>query len=150
MKIKNGKIKNINKKLIAGLLTFTLITVPLTGCLSIDDISYSRDESGYINGIDGTVSYDFLKHCRFCKVQNNITNESYYTIGFNITTYRYESGYDIFTRQDWYKGDFELEVYDSVEIWLENFNKVKEEYTEEELREILNIFVEKQQQKKKK
>ena len=150
MEIKNGKIKNLNKKLIAGALAFVLITVPLSGCVSIEDINYTKDESGYRDGIDGAVSYDFLKRCRFCKVENKITGESYYTIGFGVSDYRWIEGYDIFTRQDFRKGDFGLDIYDSVQMWLENLNMVKDEYTEEELREILNIFIEKQNVKSKK
>lgn len=154
MKIKNGKIRNLNKKLIAGALTFVLITVPLTGCdartVLDDNISYETNESGYISGITGTVSYEFLKNCRFCKVENKITEETYYTIGFNVRTYRWIEGYDIFTKQDFSKGRYGLEIVDSVVLWLENLNKAKTEYTEEELREVLNIFIEKQEAKSKK
>lgn len=150
MKLKNIQVKNINKKLIAGTLIFTLSIVPITGCATIKDIKYTTDESGYINGIEGTITYKLLKKCYFCEIKNNITEETYYTICYMANTYRGSHGYDIFTKQDFSKGDFDLEIVDEVEDWLVSLNKVKENYVEEELREILNIFIEKQETKTKK
>ena len=144
------KIKNINKKLITLALTSTLILTPgCTGRLEIDEVVYATDEHGYISSIDQKLSYDFLKKCRFCKVKNNITEEEYYTVGIHVSNYRMPEGYDVFTRQDFFKGDFDLEIFDKLEPWLINLNMVKAEYTEEELRELLNIFIEKQEEKDK-
>jgi len=142
------KIKNINKRLITLALTSTLVLTP--GCKrAIDDVVYATDEHGYISSIDQKLSYDFLTKCRFCKVKNNITEEEYYTVGIHVSNYRMPEGYDVFTRQDFFKGDFELEIFDKLESWLINLNMVKSEYTEEELRELLNIFIKKQEEKDK-
>lgn len=144
------KIKNINKKLITLALTSTLVLTPLTGCKrAINDVVYATDENGYITSIDQKLSYDFLTKCRFCKVKNNITEEEYYTVGIHVSNYRMPEGYDVFTKQDFFKGDFELEIFDKLEPWLINFNMVKAEYTEEEVRELLNKFIEKQEEKDK-
>jgi len=142
------KIKNINKRLITLALTSTLVLTP--GCKrAIDDVVYATDEHGYISSIDQKLSYDFLTKCRFCKVKNKITEEEYYTVGIHVSNYRMPEGYDVFTRQDFFKGDFELEIFDKLESWLINLNMVKSEYTEEELRALLNIFIEKQEEKDK-
>ena len=46
MNIKNGRIKNMNKKLIATALAFTLVTVPLTGCEGYETFEYTTNEQG--------------------------------------------------------------------------------------------------------
>ena len=149
MKISNGTVKNINKKLIAGILAISLSTT-LTGCGSsyIRDINYTRDENEYINGFEGTIAYWNLEKCNFIKVHNNITDEEYYTIG--LTDGWSEKLYDLFTRQ--YLEDskvFEVEYLDTVYTWINALGMSKDCYTEEELRELLNIFIEKQEEKDK-
>ena len=143
-----GKLKNINKKIIAGTLVFTLLTTGLSGCTTIKDIEYRRNEQGYVDGIESNVSYKFLIACNFCKVENKVTQETYYTIVYDASNYRWTEGYDIFTGQNFFEGSFGLEIIDNVKKWLVNLNVVKDEYTEEELKEILNIFVEKQEKNK--
>ena len=144
------KIKFINKRIITMFLTSSLILTPLTGCFenTIDDVIYATDENGYISSIDQKLSYDFLTKCHFCKVINNITEEEYYAIGIQVTNYRQVEGYDIFTRQNFLKGDFDLEILDELEPWLINLNIVKAEYSEEEIRNLLKIFIEKQEKDK--
>ena len=148
MKIKQGRIKNINKKILAGTLALTLLTCGLSGCTSIKDIEYRRNEQGYVDGIESNVNYKFLEKCRFCKIENKITEETYYTIVYNASNYRWVEGYDIFTGQNLFEGSYNLEIIDSVKQWLNNLNMVKDEYTEEELKEILNKFIEKQEKNK--
>jgi len=154
MKINKGIVKNINKKLIAGLLAISLSTT-FTGCSQIKDVKYTKDEAGYINGIDGTVSLKFLNSCKFAKVYNRITEESYYTIALNtdFDGFWNDEGsehYDLFTRQDYEnKGAFSVEYLDAVINWIESFGMSKDRYTEEELRELLNKFIEKQEEKDK-
>ena len=50
MKFSKGNIKNINKKLLAGTLALTLLTTGLSGCTSIKDIEYRRNEQGIYSG----------------------------------------------------------------------------------------------------
>ena len=141
-------IKSINKKIIAGTLALTLITSGLSGCTSIKDIEYRRNEQGYVDGIENNVSYNFLKKCSFCKIENKITNESYYTIVYNANDYRWAEGYEIFTGRNLFEGNYDLEIIDSVKKWLNNLNMIKDEYTEEEIKELLNTFIEKQEKNK--
>lgn len=148
MNIKNGRIKNINKKIIASTLALTLLTSGLSGCTSIKDIEYRRNEQGYIDGIENNVNYKLLEWCRFCKIENKITDEIYYTIVYRPSNYRRIEGYDIFTSQNLSEGSYNLEIIDSVKKWLNNLNMIKEEYTEEELKELLNTFIEKQEKNK--
>lgn len=146
----NNKVifKSMNKKIIAGTLALTLITSGLSGCTSIKDIEYKRNEQGYVEGFENNVSYNFLKKCRFCKIENKITEETYYTIVYGASNYRWVEGYDLFTGQNLFEGSYSLEILDSVKTWLVNLNMVKDEYTEEELKELLNVFIEKQEKNK--
>lgn len=148
MNIKSGRIKNINKKIIAGTLALTLLTFGLSGCASIKDIEYRKNEQGYVDGIENNVSYRLLEYCKFCKIENKITEETYYTIVYNPNNYRWVEGYDIFTGQNLFEGSYNLEIIDSVKKWLNNLNMIKNEYTEEELKGILNAFIEKQEKNK--
>lgn len=135
--------KSINKKLLTGAVVLVLSTTSLTGCYTINDIEHTTNEQGYIQGIDGTVSYDFLSFCDFYKITNKITGDEYYTVVLqNGGSFR-----DIFTRQELkLSGEqFELVYIDVVENYLNYFNLIKDEYTEEEIREILNKFIETQE-----
>lgn len=60
-----NKIK-FNSRLLASLLTVSLVTTNVTGC-SNDKISYVVTDEGK-NEIDGTVDYDYLKDCKVIKV----------------------------------------------------------------------------------
>ena len=68
------KIQNINKKLIAGVLTFALAAIPLTGCdaVSLDNISYKTNTNGEMSF---TVSKEILNYCSFYRVYNNKINK---------------------------------------------------------------------------
>ncbi len=146
MDVRKGRINNINKKIIAGALVFALAGVPLAGCnaVSIDDIKYSTNVNGDIQGIDGVVSSNTLNYCSFYTVYNNETNERYCTIGlmdeWNGTYFiKY---YDIFTKEELVPAKFSFKSIKSVNEYLNEINKIKQEYTEEELKQILNMFVE--------
>ena len=152
MKISKGVVKNINKKLIASTLAVTLLSLPLTGCsnVSIDDIKYST-KTEQTQDIINSVSYDTLKYCSFYNVYNNKTEERYYTIGlkdeFNGTyLIKY---YDIFTGQELKYENYAFKSIETVENYLLENNNVKKEYSGLELKEILNQFVQTQQQNKK-
>lgn len=144
-------MKKINIKKGAIALAFiTTIAFTTPGCgASIDDITYETNANGYIESIEGTISYDFLEHCYFAKVTNNVTDETYYTISLVNDygpTIKY---YDIFTKQNLHNVDaFDVECYDNITVWLNALNMTKSEYTEVELRELLNIYIEKQEKDK--
>ena len=139
---------NINKKLLAGALACVLTTTSLVGCTTIKDFNYETDEQGYVTRLSSKITYSRINNdCKFIKVKNNITNEEYYTISiylFNSVTWRHED-YDLFTSQNLSLGDFEKEYVGSVTAYLIAYKMVKDEYTEEELREVLNIFIENQE-----
>ena len=143
------------KKGAIALAFITSIALTTPACASINDITYATDASGYIDSIEGTVSYKILEDCYFAKVTNNVTDETYYTIALNTDDEIYSDyvseHYDIFNRHD-YENEkvFTVEYFYDLTItdWLVALDKVKAEYTEEELRELLNIFIEKQEKDK--
>lgn len=147
MKFSKGKVNNINQKLISGALAFALLTTGLTGCsdVSISEISYTVNEQDGSQNIDGTVSYETLKCCSFYKVYNpNKPNGKYYTIAlkddYNGTLFvKY---YDIFTGVELKYGNHGFQSIETVENYLINLDMVKKEYTEEELKGLLNKFIE--------
>ena len=154
MKFSKGKLNNVNKKILAGGLALTMICTSLTGCLydPINDIKYTKNELGYIQSIDGNVNYKILEFCHFQKVRNKITQEEYYTIVLQDKDFFvfFITYYDIFTKQNLTEGDFEFEIVGSITDYLIAFNMVKEAYSEEELKEILNKFIEIQEKENNK
>ena len=150
MKFSKGIINNINRKLIAGSLALTFLTTPLTGCskVSINDIKYIKNDQGYVQGIEESVSCDTLKYCNFYEVYNQATESRYYTIclrdDFNGT---YEvKYYDVFTGQELKYSDY---VFSEVETLDDYLDKEKTEYSEKELKEILNKVIEIQKENNK-
>lgn len=151
MKTNKVKFGYVNKKLVAGLLSLGLVSSTLVGCpaVTLSQVEYKTDENGYIVSIEGTISEALLHDCSFSKVTNNITEETYYTIVvdcFSSYDASYNS-YDLFTDQNLTKGNFEIEQIDSVDTYLIAFNKLKSEYTDEDLRGILNEFIAIQEKK---
>ena len=150
MKIKSGTIKNISKKLVAGALTFALVMVPLDGCdsVSIDSIKYTVS-SGEVT--KKGISNENLEYCYFYEVYNNKTKEKYYTIVFQDV---WNGGYlikyyDIFTEKQLMQSDFVIKYMDPIKKYLEEENLIKNEYTEEELKEILSNYVKTLEKSKK-
>lgn len=149
MKIKQGRIKNINKKLVAGALVFALALVPLAGCdaISIDNINYVTNEQG---NIDFTIDSNTLYYCSFYEVHNNETNEDYYTIGFRdeYNGSYFIKIYDVFTKEELKVSEKSFRSIKQVNHYLDELDMVKQSYTEAELREVLNTFVENQEKNK--
>lgn len=140
MKINKGKLNNVNKKIFAIGLTFVLIPTVFTGCTK-KGVNYIRNEEGYIQGFEGNVTYEYLSHCYFAKIKNNITKEEYYTILKYSTYGEFQAeGYDIFTYQDIVHGNFNYEIMDLVTSYLNTCDMIKKEYNEEELYWILEQF----------
>lgn len=148
MKLKSGNIKNINKKLIAGALVFTLVSVPFAGCdsVSIDSINYVTTEQG--NSF--TVNRETINYCSFYRVYNNKVDKEYYTIAFKdeFNGSYFVKYYDIFTKEEIKYSENSFKSIMPVNDYLEENDMVKEVYTSAELEEILNIFVEKQEKNK--
>jgi len=148
-KTKGYVIKNINVKVISGILAFTLVT-SLSGCanVSIDNIKYKKDEQGYVQCIENTIGINTLKYCAIYKVRNVEEQKLYHTIclrdDFN-GTYQVKY-YDIFTGEELKHSNYNFRMIEDLDDYLE---QDKLEYTEEELREMLNKFLQKEQQYKK-
>lgn len=141
MKIKNGKIKNISKKLVAGVLTFALVGAPLTGCdaISIDNIKYVSNEQG---NMDFTIDYKTLEYCSFYKVYNNKLDKEYYTIGLRdeYNGSYFIKVYDIFTKEEIMISDGTFRSIKQVNHYLEELDMTKDLYTDDELKEVLETF----------
>ena len=149
MKIRNGKIKHISKKLIAGALTFALVA-PLAGCdaISIDNINYVVSEQGTASF---TIDSKTLEYCSFYRVYNNKLDKEYYTIALRdeFNGSYFIKIYDIFTKEQLKISESSFNAITSVNHYLEEMNIDKESYTDIELKEFLDGFCEKQKVKTK-
>ena len=143
MKINKGTIKNINKKLLASGLALTLFTS--AGCKISSEIKYKKDDQGYVVGIDGSISKESLSDCYLCKVENKITASEYYTIIKKTHVFAERVSFykktDLFTNQYLSNDSFEFSDEISVVDYLNTNGKIKDEYTEEELKQILDEYV---------
>lgn len=86
MNLKKGRINNINKKLIAGALTMTLVMVPMSGCArpnSIDEhytgFEYTVSEDGRYEAT-GKIDYQLLKDYEFVVIENKTYDVTEYYI----------------------------------------------------------------------
>lgn len=148
MKIKNGKIKNISKKIVAGALTFVLVAGPLAGCdtISIDNINYVSSEQG-----EFTIDDKTLEYCSFYRVYNNKLDKEYYTIGLRdeFNGSYFIKIYDIFTQEELKISESVFRAIKPVNHYLGELYIDKEFYTGVELKEILDNFCENQKVKTK-
>ena len=150
MKFSKGIVKNVNKRLLAGAFAATIIATGLTGCtgaVSIDDIKYKKDEKGYVQNIQENISVDTLKYCEIYKVYDQKEEKRFYTIclrdDFNGSYHvKY---YDIFTGVELVYSDYRFLSVGSLDEYLV---EDKTEYSEEELRGMLNSFVETKENQK--
>ena len=141
------KFNNISKKAIASAMSFVLITTGLAGCsnVSIEDISYVENEHDNTKAINGTVNYETLKHCAFYKVYDNKSPKGkYYTIALQdeYNGSYFVKYYDIFTGVELKYSNYGFKSIEAVENYLISLDMVKKEYTEEELKGLLNKFIE--------
>ena len=146
MNIKSGKIRNINKKLVAGMLTFALVMVPLTGCetKTYENFKDSINEQGHYVA-SGKIEYNLLKsHC-FLVIENSTYNVTEFYIANEINQNCSPSStiyIDIFSDQIIFdfvpKNDNrQMLVCDKIEDYLCATNNIKASYTVEEVRLIL-------------
>ena len=142
MNIKSGRIRNINKKLIAGALVFTLVAVPLTGCEEYESFEYTTSEQGeYV--ASGKIAYNLLKtHC-FLVIENSSYDVTEYYIADEVGHYirgvRRNTTYaDVFNNRTVFDcnaaGNRKILVCDKLEDYLYATNNIKASYTVEEVK----------------
>lgn len=145
MKINKGTIKNINRKLIAGLLVVSL-TAGLTGCaIQNQGLEYSENIQGrYV--CNTRAGYGYLKDCKVVVFELNDVHTIYIVrkldrTPLNSTAIRYHY-YNIFGNQllyDTFSESSSLKIIEETNLtdYLIIYNKVQIEYTEQELKDIL-------------
>lgn len=162
MKINKGTVKNINKKLIAGLLAVSLTTT-LSGCDERANVGhyswleYEKDDSGMLVCKDVMV-YDSIRQTKVVTFEFDGKRATYlaYFVSYNAgRDDQKEEYYNVFGGQVLYiKQDKEtklktLEENDLTD-YLVSYNKVQSTYTEQELKDILNQIKEDYEQEKDK
>ena len=150
MTINNGTIQSINKKLIASLLAVTLVT-SMSGCKKDDVrwIDYTKDKNGNVISND-TISYFYITNVKVVGfkegeqefVRLTSLGLQYSKDGSERKTYR-----DIFGGEILYdtidpSSDREIVKEEALIDYLLQYDKVQQEYTEAELRNILNMIKE--------
>lgn len=145
MKIKNGRIGNINTKLTAGILAFALVSSTIVGVTTYNNIKLEQKK---YESFTGVVSFERLKKCYFIGVKNTEGNINYYIAEKNVlsnpNSYFYLdiiSGKNIFVTKDLthFTVDINQELVDEVKIeeYLYDFNMVERMYSEENINTIL-------------
>jgi len=86
MKLKNGKIKNINKKLLTGALVFTLISTSFVACSDESRFDYSVNKQGEYE-VSGTLDYNIFENCYFIVIENIAYDTNEYYITYRSTNY---------------------------------------------------------------
>lgn len=150
MKINKGKILNINKRLISGGLSLTLVTLSLTGCGTNGRLEYEINEHGD-NVCVSEASYDYLKECKVLVFEKNSKIMVCLAKEVNYDTYynNYTAYYNIFGEQEIYRdGRDGNEKINSLKLlsnepfvnYLIEYDKIKDTYTEQELKEIVDMI----------
>lgn len=147
MKIKNGTIKNINQKLLTGTFTFALLTTVLTGCKANIYYEYYKNSEGeYV--CDNILTYDNItseyKDYKIICLESNGTSQIYitkkellYTSKSTFSYYYYNVfGADMVYSTD---GSFDIELKEESDLkdYLILSGEIQKEYTEEDMKEIL-------------
>ncbi|MDO4962757.1 MAG: hypothetical protein Q4E75_01465 [bacterium] len=137
MKLKTGKINNINTKLIAGLLATGISLISLSGCTSINDIKYEKSQEGVVLAVSDDIDFQTLKDCYFVKVideQNNI----YYTIILedNHKILKTPKYYDLFTSKEVNYNNDSI-IYGTLAYYITAMGLEQKSYSEEELKDLM-------------
>lgn len=139
MNIKKGKIGKINRKILAGAMSFVF----LSSSFIVFTLNKSKDKKIFINGV---VSYNTIAtNDYFIKVENQTTNKEYYTIGVDGKNFiddenKSKKTYDLFTGEKLDNKTYEIEKLKLVKEYLTEIDMEQDEYTEDELKDILKIF----------
>lgn len=147
MKINKGIIENVNKKLLAEVLIFTLSTTPLVGCSN--SLKYEKNKQGELVCIN-KVKHSFVEDYKVVVFeidgkQSIFIAEVLETNSFSGRgTYRKEY-YNIFGGQLIYSSlndDTNLKIIEEEYLmsYLIKYDKVKSEYSEDDLKEILELI----------
>ena len=147
MKFSKGTIKNLNKRLLSGALCLTLIMVPLSGCDS-SKLRYKENSQGEMVCINN-IKYQYIK--KYKVVVLEIEDDIVFYIAKPIqldplgTGVPYADYYNVFGGQLVYStkdDDSKIKkIYDEyLTNYLISYDKVKEEYSEQELKEILELI----------
>lgn len=96
MEKNKGKFGYINKKLVAGTISLTLLTISLTGC-SNTGFTYVKNDQGQYELVD-EVDYNDLKDCYFIVIENPDYEKTEFYICKRSVTLSSEYHYtDLFT-----------------------------------------------------
>ena len=131
-------IKNINKKIMAGVLGGIILTIPLT-LSACDSYPYVTEDDGSVKlNPDKMYSYNIVKNLKVISVKTKVSHvylvnsfsRKYYDYGFD----------DVFTGKTiWssYSNDVELVSAENVEQYLIGYNLLKDKYSVEDLEGLL-------------
>ena len=146
MKLKNGKIKNINKKLLTGALVFTLISTSFVACSAEGKFDYNVNEQGEYE-VSGTLDYNNLKKCCFLVIKNNTYDTNEYYITYKTTNYyrgtiTNHEYYDVLNNQLVFdtkaNSSRNILLEENISDYLYATNNIKSTYTKEDVEEILD------------
>ena len=149
MKINKGTIRNINKKLISGLLIVSL-AAPLAGCDSKENtgsyswLEYKKDDSGAFVCND-VMTYEQIRDTKVIELGFDGRQTVYlaYLIDYSTAlSNRSRTYYNVFGGQILYvkpDDDTELTILYEANLvdYLVSYDKVQDTYKEEELKKIL-------------
>lgn len=143
MKFSKGKVNNINKKLIAGTLALTLLTIPLCGCSGME-LKYKENSRGEMVCV-GNVKYIYLQNYKVLVLGKD--DEQFFYIVRLESTGDYGSNeaceeyYDVFGGDLVYSTDIETEykMITVIELndYLVSYDMIRKEYSEQELKDLL-------------
>ena len=162
MRINKGIVKNINKKLIAGLLAVSLTTT-FSGCDERSNVGhynwleYKRDDSGILVCNDVMV-YDAIRHTKIVTFDVDGKQATYlaYFASYNVGRYNQSDVYyNVFGGQVLYKKqdkETKLTILEEEKLtdYLVVYDKIQNTYTEQELKDILNQIKEDYKEEKDK
>jgi len=151
MKINKGIVKNINKKLIASLLAVSL-TTGLTGC---GEVSYGIPTETTDKGetVYTSTKYDELIHWKV--VVFDFKGEQSFYLVESASRGNFLKYYNVFGGQKIYdeallNTELSILAEDYLRDYLITYDRVQTEYTEQELKDILNQIKEDYEEEKDK
>lgn len=145
-----------NKKLKAYLMATTMLMTPLVLCTQENNCMYEISENGETQ-LTGTISYDTLKKCKIIELKKSDESEIFLTEQEMMIFYAAPlriTYTDIMNNETVYN-NYELAYMNTKLInvsdftdYLDYYGEVKKEYTEEEIKNIMEKI--KNEQKKEK
>lgn len=146
MKFSKGTINNINKKLILGTLALTLITIPLCGCSGME-LKYEENSKGEIVCVEN-IKYKYLQNYKVLVLGKDDEQFFYIArlelIGDYGSNEAREEYFNVFGGDLVYSTNIETEfkLITVLELndYLVSYNKIKKEYSEQELKELLETI----------